>query len=45
MFKAVYIVKLAVEYLAENLYQADKIFDDCFKLYYDSAALSTKKEK
>jgi hypothetical protein len=43
MFKEVYIVKSAVEYLAENLYQADKIFVDCFELYYDSAALSTKK--
>jgi hypothetical protein len=45
MFKEVYIVKSAVEYLAENLYQADKIFVDCFELYYDSAALSTKKRR
>jgi hypothetical protein len=43
MFKEVYIVKSAIEYLAENLYQADKIFVDCFELYYDFAALSTKK--
>jgi hypothetical protein len=27
-FKKVYIVKSAVEYLAENLYQVDKIFVD-----------------
>jgi hypothetical protein len=27
------------------MYQADKIFVDYFELYYDSAALSTKKEK
>jgi hypothetical protein len=45
MFKEVYIVKSAVEYLAENLYQADKIFVDCFELYYDSAALSPKKRR
>jgi hypothetical protein len=44
MFKEVYIVKSAIEYLAENLYQTDKIFVDWFELYYDSAALSTKKE-
>jgi hypothetical protein len=45
MFKEVYIVKSAIEYLTENLYQADKIFIDCFELHSDFAALSTKKEK
>jgi hypothetical protein len=45
MFKEVYIIKSVVEYLAENLYQADKIFVDCFELYSDSVVLSTKKEK
>jgi hypothetical protein len=44
-FKEVYIVKSVVEYLAENLYHADKIFVDCFELYSDSAALSTKKRE
>jgi hypothetical protein len=43
-FKKVYIIKSAVEYFAENLYQVDKIFVYCFKLYSDFAALSTKKE-
>jgi hypothetical protein len=38
-------MKSAVEYFVENLYQADKIFIDCFELYYDSAAFLTKKEK
>jgi hypothetical protein len=45
MFKEVYIVKSAIEYLAENLYQADKIFVDCFELHFDFAALSTKKRE
>jgi hypothetical protein len=45
MFKEVYFVKSAVEYLAENMYQVDKIFVDCFELSYDSAALLIKKEK
>jgi hypothetical protein len=45
MFKAVYIVKSAVEYLAENLYQTYKIFVDCFELYYDSVALLIKKRE
>jgi hypothetical protein len=45
MFKDVYIVKTAIEYLAENLYQADKIFVDCFELHYDFAALLTKKKR
>ena len=40
----VYIVKSAVEYLVENLYQTDKIFVDCFELHSDFAALLTKKE-
>jgi hypothetical protein len=44
MSKEVYIVKSAVEYLAENIYHADKIFVDCFELYSDSVALLTKKE-
>jgi hypothetical protein len=44
-FKEVYIVKSAVEYLAENLYQADKIFVDCFELHSDFVALSTKKRE
>jgi hypothetical protein len=44
-FKEVYIVKSVVEYLAENLYQADKIFVDCFELHYDFVALSTKKRE
>jgi hypothetical protein len=43
MFKEVYIVKSVEEYLAENLYQGDKIFVDCFELHSDFAALSTKK--
>jgi hypothetical protein len=37
MFKEVFIVKSAVEYLAENSYQADNIFVDCFDMYSDSA--------
>jgi hypothetical protein len=45
MFTEVYIVKSAIEYLAENLYQANKIFVDCFELYSDSATLSTKKSE
>jgi hypothetical protein len=45
MFKEVYFVKSAVEYLAENMYQADKIFVDCFELFYDSAALLIKKRE
>jgi hypothetical protein len=36
-------VKTIVQYLAENLYQADKIFVNWFELYPDFAALSTKK--
>jgi hypothetical protein len=39
LFKEVYIVKSAKEYLAENLYQADKISVDCFELHSDFAAL------
>jgi hypothetical protein len=42
-FKEVYIVKSAIEYLLENLYQANKIFVDWFELYPNFAALSTKK--
>jgi hypothetical protein len=45
MFKEVYNVKSAVEYLAENLYQADKIFVDCFEMHSDFAALSPKKRE
>jgi hypothetical protein len=45
MVKEVYIVKSAIEYLAENLYQADKIFVDCFELHSIFAAHSTKKVK
>jgi hypothetical protein len=45
MSNEVYTVKSAIKYLAENLHHADKIFVDCFEFYYDSAALSTKKEK
>jgi hypothetical protein len=41
----VYIVKSTVEYLVENLYQANKIFVDCFELHSDFAALLIKKEK
>jgi hypothetical protein len=41
----VYIVKSAVEYLAVNLYQTNKIFVDCFELYSDSATLLTKKRE
>jgi hypothetical protein len=44
MFKEVYIVKSAIEYLAENLYRADKIFVDCFELHSDFVALSKKRE-
>jgi hypothetical protein len=40
-----YDTNSALEYLAENLYQADNIFVDWFELYYDFAALSIKKEK
>jgi hypothetical protein len=43
MFKEVYIIKSVVEYLAENLYQADKIFVDWFELYPNFAALLIKK--
>jgi hypothetical protein len=45
MSKEVYIVKSAIEYLAENLYQIDKILVDCFELHSDFAALSEKEEK
>jgi hypothetical protein len=44
-FKEVYIVKSAIEYLADNLYQADKIFVDCFELHSDFAALLIKKRE
>jgi hypothetical protein len=44
-FKEVYIVKSAIEYLAENLYQGEKIFVDCFDLHSDFTALSTKKRE
>jgi hypothetical protein len=40
--KEVYIIKSAAEYLIENLYQANKIFVDCFELHSDFAALSTE---
>jgi hypothetical protein len=43
-FKEVYIVKSAIEYLAENLYHTDKIFVDCFELHFDFAALLIKKK-
>jgi hypothetical protein len=43
MFKEVYIVKSAIECLAKNLYQTDKIFVDCFELHFDFAALLEKK--
>jgi hypothetical protein len=45
MFKELYIFKLAIEYLTENLYQADKIFVDCFELHYDFAVLSEEKKE
>jgi hypothetical protein len=45
MFKEVYIVKSAIEYLARNLYQTDKIFVDCFELHFEFAALLMKKEE
>jgi hypothetical protein len=45
MIKEVYIVKSAIEYLTENLYQVDKIFVDCFELHFDFVALSTKKRE
>jgi hypothetical protein len=39
-------VKLVLQYLAENLYQVDKVFVDWFELNSDFfAALSTKKEE
>jgi hypothetical protein len=44
MFKEVYIVKSAIEYLVDNMYQTDKIFVDCFELRSDFVALSTKKK-
>jgi hypothetical protein len=40
--KEVYIIKSAVEYLIENLYQTNKIFVDWFELHSDFAALSTE---
>jgi hypothetical protein len=43
--KEVYIVKSAIEYLAKNLYQADKIFVDCFESHSDFAALLKKKRE
>jgi hypothetical protein len=43
MFKEVYIIKSVVEYLAENMYQADKIFVDWFELYSNFAALLIKR--
>jgi hypothetical protein len=45
MFKEVYIIKAAAEYSVDNLYQAGKIFVDCFELHSNFAALSTKKAK
>jgi hypothetical protein len=44
-FKEVYIVKSAIVNLTENLYQADMIFVDCFKLYSDFTALLIKKRE
>jgi hypothetical protein len=44
-FKEVYIVESDIEYLAKNLYQADKIFVDIFELHSDFATLSTKKRE
>jgi hypothetical protein len=44
-FKEVYIVKSAIEYLAENLYQVDEIFVDCFELHSDFVALLEKKRE
>jgi hypothetical protein len=44
-FKEVYIVKSAVAYLSENLYQTDKIFVDWFELYSDFTALLIKKRE
>jgi hypothetical protein len=41
-FKEFYIVKLVVEYLAENLYHANKVFVDWFEMCSDFAALSIK---
>jgi hypothetical protein len=41
----VYIVKSAIEYLVDNLYQADKIFVDWFELYFDSTTLSIEKRE
>jgi hypothetical protein len=35
-------VKSTIEYLAENLYQTDKVFIDWFELYSDFATLSIK---
>jgi hypothetical protein len=43
-FKDVYIVKSALEYLANNMYQADKMFVDCFELHSNFVALSEKRE-
>jgi hypothetical protein len=44
-FKEDYIVKSAIEYLGEILYQADKKFIDCFELHSDFVALSIKKRE
>jgi hypothetical protein len=44
-FKEVCFVKSAVEYLAENLYQVDKIFVDWFELHYDFVALLMEKRE
>jgi hypothetical protein len=43
-FKDVYIVKTALGYLANNMYQADKMFVDCFELHSNFVALSEKRE-
>jgi hypothetical protein len=43
-FNEVYIIKSALEYLANNMYQADKMFVDCFELHSNFAALSEKRE-
>jgi hypothetical protein len=45
MFKEIHIVKSAIKYLVENLYQTDKIFIDCFELHSDFAALSIRKKE
>jgi hypothetical protein len=44
-FKEVHIVKSALQYLVENLYQVDKVFVDWFELNSDFCSTFDKKMK